>query len=248
MDPYVGALVLHQLLDQQEGQQQKNKKQGQQQEQPPVPGHGHKSWQPIWERMRVSVFWRGLPLMDGGVGKEMDCEQHHRDCILALFEEVAAANEKLEAGKASRHELFIVGADGRMCLLLLWRIFSFCRAHTNPIHTPTHTTQHTVGECCAKFAEPTWPRDPNQEPRGDGGSDMPRRRLPHTVPGPGERSRRRTGEHCMYVWFNSSHPVFPHNIDRCSSGCVGTHPSPTRMQRALSTAARCPGCSTTPLR
>lgn len=117
LDRYAGALVLEQVLSP-EREQQKQKKRQEQEKQPqqpplPVPGEGYESWQPVWERTRVSVIWRGQPLMDGRLGKEADCEQRHRDSVLALFEEVAAANEKLAAGEVARHELFLVGADGR---------------------------------------------------------------------------------------------------------------------------------------
>lgn len=118
LDRYAGALVLEQVLSPGRQQQTQKKKHGQekQPQQPPplpVPGEGYESWRPVWERTRVSVIWRGQPLMDGRLSKEADCEQIHRDSVLALFEEVAAANEKLAAGQVVRHELFIVGADGR---------------------------------------------------------------------------------------------------------------------------------------
>lgn len=118
--------LLQHGVDADEGQQHGGQQQQRKPEPPPVPGDGKSgrwSWGPVWGRTPASVFWRGLQLLDGAVGKEADVEQRQRDRIVGLFEAVAAANEELPAGQASRHELFLVGVDGRasssLFLLLL---------------------------------------------------------------------------------------------------------------------------------
>lgn len=75
-----------------------------------------RAWKALLETTRVSVARAGgSNLMDGALSKEADCEQAHRDKVVALMEEVAAANTRLAADGGrlpSRHELWIVGPDG----------------------------------------------------------------------------------------------------------------------------------------